>query len=51
MRNAELKLSKLTLYSTLSEQKFCDVDMVFVAVKWTEYGGSSAFIFVEVTTR
>jgi hypothetical protein len=46
-----LKLLKLPLYSTLSEQKFCDVDMVFIALKWAEHGGSSAYIFVEVTTR
>lgn len=38
-------------FQRIVEQKFCDVDMVFVAVKWTEYGGSSAFIFVEVATR
>jgi hypothetical protein len=46
-----MKLSKLTSYSTFSEQKFCDVDMVLIALKWAEHGGSSAFIFVEVTTR
>lgn len=38
-------------FQRIVEQKFCDVDMVFIALKWTEHGGSSACIFVEVTTR
>ncbi|XP_066990973.1 m-AAA protease-interacting protein 1, mitochondrial isoform X2 [Anabrus simplex] len=31
--------------------KFCDVDMIFIALKWAEHSGSNAYIFIEIIAR
>ncbi|XP_049766883.1 m-AAA protease-interacting protein 1, mitochondrial-like [Schistocerca cancellata] len=38
-------------FQTIVEQKFCDVDMIFVALKTAEHKSSSALIFIEILAR
>lgn len=38
-------------FQTIVEQKFCDVDMIFVALKTAEHKSSSAMIFIEILAR